>query len=77
MREVSVTGFSIDWVAFVTVLVASIVGACGVVVLFSIGLRLVAAEGGWRRPLGVASFVACGLLIVYGVYLIIPSLHPA
>ena len=64
----------IEWQNFLIVLVVSIVGACGVVLLFSLGLRLVAADGGWRRPLGVTSFVLCALLIVYGIYLIIPGL---
>ncbi|WP_349898351.1 hypothetical protein [Parafrigoribacterium soli] len=63
----------IEWASFLIVLIVSVVGACGVVLLFSLGLRLVAAESGWRRPLGVASFVACGLLILYGIYLIIPG----
>jgi hypothetical protein len=66
---------TVDWLAFLSVLVASIVGACGVVLLFSLGLRLTAVDGGWRRPVGVAAFVACGLVIVYGLYLIIPALH--
>jgi hypothetical protein len=65
----------IDWVSFLTVLVVSVVSASLIVLLFSIGLRLVAAEGGWRRPMGVTAFVLCGLLILFGVYLIIPSLH--
>jgi NADH:ubiquinone oxidoreductase subunit 6 (subunit J) len=65
----------IDWVAFVTVLVASIVGACGVVFLFSVGLRMVGSDRPGRRPIGVIAFVLCGLLVVYGVYLIIPAFH--
>ena len=64
----------IEWGSFLVVLVVSIVGACGIVLLFSVGLRLVDSEGGWRKPLGVASFVACALLILYGIYLIIPGL---
>lgn len=64
----------IEWGSFLVVLIVSIVGACGIVLLFSLGLRLVDAGGGWRRPLGVASFVACALLILYGIYLIIPGL---
>jgi hypothetical protein len=66
---------SVDWLAFLSVLVASIVGACGVVLLFALGLRLVGSDGGWRRPVGVLAFVACGLLIVYGIYLVIPAFH--
>lgn len=65
----------IDWLAFITVLVASIVGACGVVVLFSLGLRLAGSDRAARRPWGVVAFVLCGLLVVYGVYLIIPAFH--
>lgn len=65
----------IEWENFLIVLIVSIVGGCGLVLLFSLGLRLVGAQGGWRKPLGVASFVACGLLIAYGIYLIIPGFH--
>ena len=65
----------IDWLAFLTVLVASIIGACGVVFLFSIGLRFVGSDSRRVRPLGVVAFVLCGLLIVYGLYLIIPAFH--
>lgn len=64
----------IEWGSFLVVLIVTVVGACGIVLLFSLGLRLVAAEGGWRRPAGVTSFVVCGLLILYGIYLIIPGL---
>lgn len=63
----------IEWDKFFVVLLVSIVAGCGLVLLFSLGLRLVAAEHGWRKPLGIASFVACGLLIVYGIGLIIPG----
>jgi hypothetical protein len=66
----------IDWAAFLIVLVTSIVSACLVVALFSLGLRLTAASGHWRRSLGAASFGVCGLAILFGVYLIIPALHP-
>jgi hypothetical protein len=76
----------IDWLAFLTVLGASIVSGVVVVTLFALGLRLVAADGSrdeggkartgnWHRPVGIASFVVCGLVILYGVYLIIPALH--
>jgi hypothetical protein len=66
----------IDWAAFLIVLAASIVSACLVVALFSLGLQLAAAAGAWRRSLAVASFAVCGLAILFGVYLIIPALHP-
>jgi len=65
----------IDWLAFLSVLVASIIGACGVVFLFSVGLRLVGSDVRWRRPVGVLAFVLCGLVILFGLYLIIPAFH--
>lgn len=40
----------IDWWAFVTVLVASLVGACVMVSLFAVGLRLLSSAG---RPVHV------------------------
>ncbi|MEO7123763.1 MAG: hypothetical protein ABI400_11735 [Lacisediminihabitans sp.] len=63
----------IEWDKFFIVLLVSVVAGCGLVLLFSVGLRLVAAERGWRKPLGIASFVACGALIVYGIGLIVPG----
>jgi hypothetical protein len=66
----------IEWGNFLLVLVASVVAACGVVVLFALGLRFAGPETTARtRALGVACFVMCGLLIAYGVYLIIPYFH--
>ncbi|TXN31647.1 hypothetical protein FVP33_07940 [Lacisediminihabitans profunda] len=64
-----------EWGNFLIVLVASVVAACGVVALFSVGIRLVSASGPWLRATGIASFVACGALVLYGVYLIVPTLH--
>ena len=65
----------IDWLSFLIVLVVSVVSAGVVVLLFSVGLSLVPMSGGWRRPVGIASFVLCGLVILYGVYLIVPGFH--
>jgi hypothetical protein len=65
----------IDWFSFFVVFAVSIVAACSVMFLFSLGLRLVSVRHSWRRPAGIGCFVLCGLLILYGVYLIIPSLH--
>ncbi|MCU1550357.1 MAG: hypothetical protein JWR36_917 [Glaciihabitans sp.] len=66
----------IEWANFLLVLVSSIVAGCGVVLLFSLGLRFAGpATTGRKRVFGVALFVLCGLLIAYGVYLIIPFLH--
>jgi len=69
----------IDWSAFFVVLVATVVAASAVVTLYSLGLRLVDRSGdrpvAWKRPLGIACFVACGLVVLYGVYLVIPYFH--
>jgi hypothetical protein len=66
----------IEWGNFLVVLLASIVGGCGVVLLFALGLRFAGPEThGRNRALGIAFFVACGLLIAYGVYLVIPFFH--
>jgi hypothetical protein len=67
----------IEWGNFLLVLVGSIVGGCGVVLFFSLGLRLAGPEtdGRWRI-LGIVCFVLCGLLIAAGVCLIIPAFAP-
>jgi len=65
----------IDWAAFFIVLVATLVSACLVVTLYSVGLRLIDGTRGWRRPAGIACFVLCGLVVLYGVYLVIPYFH--
>ena len=90
---------TIDWRAFATVFVASIVAACVVVALFATGIRLLATPPpgagvagaardeemddveGQQRPLlatvgAVVVFVLAGLVALYGVWLIIPALHP-
>jgi hypothetical protein len=67
----------IEWGNFLIVALGSIVGACGVVVLFSLGLRFAGAEtDGRRRGLGIACFVVCGLLAAFGVCLVIPYFAP-
>jgi hypothetical protein len=65
----------IDWPAFVVVLFATLVSACLVVTFYSVGLRLLDAGHGWRRPAGIACFVICALVVLYGVYLVIPYFH--
>jgi hypothetical protein len=69
----------IDWGAFVTVAVASIVSASVLVTLYALGARLIANEGDFlprtKRILGVGCFVLCAALVLYGIYLIVPALH--
>lgn len=67
---------TINWLAFVVVVVASLVSACGVVLLFSLALRLGADERArWRRPLSVALYVVCGVIVLFGIYVIVPIFH--
>ena len=66
----------IEWGSFLIVLLVSIVAACAVVALFSVGLRFAGPETQRKgRWIGVLSFVACGAAILWGVYLIIPFFH--
>lgn len=65
----------IDWASFVLVVVVALVSACGLVTLFSLGLRLSDGEAPWRRPVSVGLFVLCGLFVLFGIYLIVPALH--
>lgn len=67
---------TIDWVAFLTVVLGSLVSGCLLVTLFSVGLRLNDGSAPWRRPVSVALFVVCGAVVVFGIYLIVPFLHP-
>lgn len=66
---------TIDWLAFVTVVVVALVGACGIVTLFSLGLRVGDSEVTWRRALSVALYVLCGAIVLFGIWLIVPFFH--
>lgn len=61
----------IDWMAFVTVAVSSLVSACLAVSLFALALRVGEGEGAWRRPLSVGLFALCGVGVLFGIYLIV------
>ena len=65
----------IDWWSFVQVVVAALVSACLLVTLFSTALRLGDGVARWRRPASIALFVVCGLVVAFGIYLIVPALH--
>jgi len=67
---------TIDWAAFVVVFIATLLGACGVVALYSFGLRLSDSPSAAWRHAGKACFVVCAAVILYGVYLVIPLFHP-
>ena len=66
----------IDWGAFLTVVIGSLVSACLLVGLFSLGLRVNDGTASWRRPIAVVIFVVCAVVVLFGIYLIVPILHP-
>lgn len=66
---------TIDWLAFVTVVLASLISACGVVVVFSLALRLSDGEAPWRRPVSIVLYLICGLIVLFGIYIIVPIFH--
>ncbi|MBW4094432.1 MAG: hypothetical protein HIU81_03020 [Acidobacteria bacterium] len=72
----------IDWLAFLAVAVATLVGAVVVVGLYSLGVRLYAVSIDGNVPAtraakfsAYACFAACALTVLYGIYLIIPAFH--
>jgi hypothetical protein len=65
----------IDWMAFVTVVVAALVAAILLVTLFSLALRVGDGEGPARRIGAVALYAACGFVVLFGIFLIVPALH--
>jgi hypothetical protein len=66
---------TVDWIAFITVVAGSLIAACLLVTLFSLGLRVNDGTASWRRPVSVALFVLCALVAIVGVYLIVPLFH--
>lgn len=68
---------TINWFNFIVVVASSLVAACLLVTLFALGLRLADGTARWRRPVSVAFFVLCGLLVALGIFLIVPALHSA
>ncbi len=75
----------IEWGSFLVVAAASLVGACVLVAIAALGIRMF--EGGAlartddphtgraARAGARALFVLCGLLVLFGVYLIVPVFH--
>ena len=61
--------------AFVTVVVVSLVSACGVMTMFALALRLGDGAAPWRRPIAIALYAVCGLVVLFGIYLIVPAFH--
>lgn len=71
----------IEWIAFVQVAAATMISALLVVGLYGLGVRLqaVAEDENRNRALQRAGswlcFGLCGLLVLFGIVLIIPALH--
>jgi len=66
---------TIDWMAFVTVVVAALVAACLLVTVFSVALRVGDSPSKRRRLGSVALFAVCGFIVLFGIFLIVPALH--
>lgn len=75
----------IDWAAFLLVAITSLVGACVVVIVAALGIRLY-EHGSVAQKLGGSSgrvslvlarvlFGFCGAVVLFGVYLIVPAFH--
>ena len=65
----------IEWGSFLAVFLSAIVSACLFVALFALALRLGDGTASWRRPVSVSLFVLCGLVVVFGISLIVPWSH--
>lgn len=75
----------IEWSSFAIVAVVSLIAASTVVTIASVGMRLyenalqarAAGESSGNVPLAVARilFGLCVLLVLFGVYLIVPAFH--
>ena len=75
----------IDWAAFLLVAIVSLVGACVVVTVASVGMRLfengkVAQQAGERSgrvlmAVAHALFAVSAIVVGFGVYLIVPAFH--
>ncbi len=71
----------IDWGALALVSITALVASVGIVVLYSLGMRLLAAGPDVaHRPMAatVGAWVCIGiggLAVLYGIYLVIPVFH--
>lgn len=75
----------IEWGSFLVVAAASLIGACVLVTIAALGIRLFESgarahaddpyAGRGARAGAQALFVLCGLVVLFGVYLIVPVLH--
>jgi hypothetical protein len=66
---------TIDWMAFVTVVIAALIAAGLLVTLFSLALRVGDSDSRLRRIGSVALYAVCGFVVLFGIFLIVPALH--
>ena len=66
---------TIEWGSFATVVVSAMIAAGLLVTFFSLALRLGDGVATWHRVVSVVLYVLCGVVVVYGIYLIVPALH--
>lgn len=66
---------TIDWLAFVTVVVTSLVAACALVALFATALRIGDSTVPVRRAASFLLYLVCVAVVVFGIYLIVPVFH--
>jgi hypothetical protein len=66
---------TIDWMAFVTVVVTTLIAASLLVTLFSLALRLGDGPGRARRFGAVVLYACCAFVVAFGIFLIVPALH--
>ncbi|GGL76126.1 hypothetical protein [Glutamicibacter protophormiae] len=73
----------IDWTAFLIVAVVTWAAALLIVGAYSLGVRLLAvakdegAKSGLHKSGAYACFTLCGLIVAFGVVLIVPQLSEA
>ena len=73
----------IDWTAFLIVAVVTWAAALLIVGAYSLGVRLLAvakdkgANVGLNKTGAYACFALCGLIVIFGVVLIVPQLSEA
>jgi hypothetical protein len=66
---------TIDWMAFVTVVVAALIAACLLVTVFSLALRVGDSGSKRRRFVSVLLYGVCAFIVLFGLFLIVPALH--
>ncbi|WP_313813171.1 hypothetical protein [Glutamicibacter sp.] len=73
----------IDWTAFLIVAIVTWVAALLIVAAYSLGVRLLAVakdedtSAGLNKAGAYACFTVCGLIVAFGVILIVPQLSEA